>query len=176
MGKNKRWNYMAKLLKDYNHEVCAEIGVWTGTFTFNILQDLPGIEKYYCIDLWEHYDDHTATLNPKGKIARANMDKIYKNFKEKAKDFNKQIVIYRMTSVDAAKIVPDDSLDFAFIDANHAYEYAKEDIKLWTPKVKEGGIISGHDYNNKRFGVTQAVDEAFKKVNAGPNFVWWVIK
>jgi predicted O-methyltransferase YrrM len=174
--KNKRWNYMAKVLMKYDHEVGAEIGVWTGIFTFNILGDLPRIKKYYCVDLWKHYDEHTVTLNPKGKIARANMDEIYQNFKQKAKDFNEQIIIYRMTSVDAAKLVLDGSLDFVFIDANHAYEYVKEDIKLWTAKVKKGGIISGHDYNNKRFGVTQAVDEIFRKVNCGPNFVWWTIK
>ncbi|MBT5491708.1 class I SAM-dependent methyltransferase, partial [bacterium] len=38
------------------------------------------------------------------------------------------------------------TLDFIYIDANHTYESAKEDIQLWYPKIKVGGMISGHDY------------------------------
>ena len=35
----------------------------------------------------------------------------------------------------------------------------KEDISLWLPKVKRGGILSGHDYEDSWPGVVKAVDE-----------------
>ena len=36
--------------------------------------------------------------------------------------------------------------DAIYIDANHTYEAAKQDIELWYPKVRKGGMICGHDY------------------------------
>lgn len=176
MTRNKRWHYIVDILKKNNHTICAEIGIWRGAFTFYLLNNLPGIEKYHCIDLWKHYDDHTKTLEPKGKIANADMDKIYEIFKLKTKKFGSKISIYRMKSVNAAELIADDSLDFIFIDANHAYEYVKEDIKIWFPKVKNGGIISGHDYGDTRFGVTEAVNEYFDDIITGINKVWWKVK
>lgn len=58
-------------------------------------------------------------------------------------------------SVEAAPGVPE--VDFVFIDGNHAKEFVAQDIGLYWPKVKLGGFLSGHDYNQK--GVKSAVDE-----------------
>ena len=56
--------------------------------------------------------------------------------------------------------------DLVFIDATHSEESVREDIQLWAPKVRPGGIVCGHDYNNKRFpGVKIAVDEYFGEEN-----------
>ncbi len=67
----------------------------------------------------------------------------------------------RETSLDAAKMFKDRSLDFVFIDADHNYESVKVDIAAWRSKVKPGGILAGHDYGNSQWpGVKQAVDEA----------------
>ena len=51
-----------------------------------------------------------------------------------------------MTSEQAADVMPDNMLDFYYIDADHRYEAVKQDIDLWLPKVKSGGIFCGHDY------------------------------
>lgn len=172
----KRWAFMVRLLNKFPHEVGAEIGVWRGTFALRLLRGLPGIKKYHCVDMWKHYNEHTETLDPKGKMAKSDMGKVFVEFKQRMKPFRDKLIIYRMKSIEAADRIADNSLDFVFIDANHAYEYAVEDIDLWTPKVKEGGIVSGHDYGNDRFGVTQAVNEAFEDFKLGSNHVWWVIK
>jgi predicted O-methyltransferase YrrM len=77
----------------------------------------------------------------------------------------------RMASVNAAKLFPDNSIDIVFIDACHEYECVKEDINAWLPKIKKGGIISGHDYqwgDDKRpegAPVKKAVDEIFGVTN-----------
>ena len=49
-------------------------------------------------------------------------------------------------SADAAKTVPDDSLDFVYLDARHDFNGVFEDLSVWWPKLKMGGILAGHDY------------------------------
>jgi len=36
-------------------------------------------------------------------------------------------------------------IDFLFIDADHSYESVKADYELWSPLVRNGGIIAIHD-------------------------------
>jgi hypothetical protein len=62
-----------------------------------------------------------------------------------------------MTSLEAAKLYPDNSLDFVLIDASHDYPSVHADILAWLPKVKSGGILAGDDL--PWFGVKRAVDE-----------------
>ena len=54
------------------------------------------------------------------------------------------------------------------------------DLCAWFPKVREGGIIGGHDYGRSEFGVTRAVDEFFGRfgwrVHAEGGYVWWIEK
>jgi predicted O-methyltransferase YrrM len=62
-------------------------------------------------------------------------------------------------SMDAVDDIPDNSLDFVFIDANHAFDYVMLDLIYWTKKVRPGGIVSGDDYFHfKKAGVVEAVD------------------
>lgn len=81
-----------------------------------------------------------------------------------------------MRTDEACHLVPNRSLDFVFIDADHSYDAVVDDIVKWTPKVKRGGWVGGHDYNLKWPGVVQAVDEAFgKRVRLlGPGSIWGV--
>jgi hypothetical protein len=55
-------------------------------------------------------------------------------------------IMVRASSKKASEMFEDESLDFIFIDANHAYDFVVEDINLWFPKLKKGGVFSGHDY------------------------------
>jgi predicted O-methyltransferase YrrM len=62
--------------------------------------------------------------------------------------YGSRAVILNGWSVEVAKTIPDGSLDFVFIDANHAYEYVVADIAAWAPKVRKGGIVYGHDFDD----------------------------
>jgi hypothetical protein len=48
---------------------------------------------------------------------------------------------------------------------------------LWYPKIKKGGIISGHDYYiQDQNGVVLAVNEAFPDVKIYSGSVWYKVK
>ena len=68
--------------------------------------------------------------------------------------------------------IDDKSIDFVYIDADHEYESVRKDIAAWHPKIRRGGIISGHDYSSS--GVYKAVNERFNLVNKYDGNVWCV--
>ena len=51
---------------------------------------------------------------------------------------------------------PEGYFDFIYIDGDHSYKGAKSDLINYFPKVRQGGIIAGHDYccNRKEYEST----------------------
>ena len=54
-----------------------------------------------------------------------------------------------MFSTEATKLIPDGSLDFAYIDARHDYCGIIEDLHSYWSKVQSGEIIAGHDFRDE---------------------------
>lgn len=95
-------------------------------------------------------------------------------------------------SLDASCKYPDGYFDFVFIDASHLYEETKADIRLWYRKVKDEGVLAGHDYTGCEpvgRAVNEVIPDHVLKVNeAKPSLVlrleatekdygvWWVRK
>ena len=68
----------------------------------------------------------------------------------------------------------DESLDFVYIDGFHEFDYVMSDLIFWTPKVRPGGIVAGHDYYPFfRSGVIQAADTYTKMHNIN---TWYVTR
>ena len=57
--------------------------------------------------------------------------------------FNEKALLVRNYTTQAALMVPDNSIDFIYIDARHDYCGCYEDIVTWWPKLKIGGVMSG---------------------------------
>lgn len=178
MGENKkRWTVLGELLKDKKPKIGAEIGVLAGNLTVKILKRFPSIKIYYAIDPWTFYPTYKETLSKRGqKFWNQDMlDENFKTFKQNIENFGDRVRILKMFSNEAVDFIKDNSLDFLFIDGNHSYEYVKEDIELYLPKIKIGGLIGGHDYGYKVGGVKMAVDEIFSdSVFFGSDKTWWV--
>eukprot|EP00658_Telonema_sp_P-2_P083067 TRINITY_DN8902_c0_g1_i8.p1 TRINITY_DN8902_c0_g1~~TRINITY_DN8902_c0_g1_i8.p1 ORF type:complete len:152 (+),score=56.15 TRINITY_DN8902_c0_g1_i8:46-456(+) len=43
-----------------------------------------------------------------------------------------------------------DSFDFIYVDARHDFKGVLVDIDEWWPKLKKGGVFSGHDFLEQR--------------------------
>ena len=166
---------MTLFLKEYfkNSEplVAVEIGVGEADNSLSILQELP-IKKLILIDPYMAYvgSGRLVTTSEEDSLNTA-MAKLSKY---------EQAQLIRKTSEEAVKDIHE-PLDFVYIDGNHSYEYVKNDITLYYPLVKRGGVIGGHDYTLYRCkGIVRAVNE-FVQQRSRIGFYavfpdWWVVK
>jgi predicted O-methyltransferase YrrM len=146
-------NFYSEMVKKFPSESkFVEIGCWKGRSASCMAVEIANSGKnidFYCVDHWKGSSEHIAMgidLSTLYDTFKTNMDPV--------KDYYTDI---KLNSVDAAATFADETLDFIFIDASHEYESVKSDISAWLPKLKVGGIISGHDYHYPP--VKQAVDE-----------------
>jgi predicted O-methyltransferase YrrM len=103
------------------------------------------------------------------------VEKRVNHVKAIVEDFPGRAVFMQMTTEEAARLVPDGSFDFVFIDADHGRASVALDIRDWQPKVRKGGWLGGHDYNDNFPGVVQAVQKAFgPRVKTWPGSIWGV--
>jgi len=120
-----------------------EVGSWLGngsTRTF-VEHLLPQSGVLYCIDTWKG----SANIERHQQIVR-DFD-VFSTFMLNVEAYGGIGVVrpIMMTSKEAAEIFSDRFLDLAFIDGDHSYDAVREDIRLWSPKVRVGGILCGHD-------------------------------
>lgn len=117
----------------------AEIGVDGGTFADYMFKVIPGLELIG-VDPW---------ARDRGKRQQA----------WKLLGDRKEWTRFHMTSEEAAPQVPDGSLDFIYVDGDHRFDFVMLDLILWGRKVRDGGVVAGHDYYRfRQGGVVPAVD------------------
>lgn len=158
----------------------AEIGVYKGDNALNILNNLD-IKKLYLIDPYTTYDD----LEIVNGTSKSELLAARKTAHEVLRQFGDKVVFIEDKSSNAVDRIRE-QLDFVYIDGNHRYKYVLEDINLYYPLVKEGGLIAGHDFDesSNENGVVQAVNEFFKDVQIYSQVCqddantkdWWVFK
>lgn len=134
--------------------VGAEIGVASGLNSNDMLVNW-NVKMLYLVDNWITISDQKGDAASPQSWHDFNLEstkRIMKNHKGKFK-------ILQGMSIEMSKEVKNNSLDFIYIDGDHSYEGVMNDLKHWVPKVKKGGLISGHDYLNEAYGVFSAVSD-----------------
>lgn len=139
----------------------VEVGVKHGQFSEFILDHWKG-RLLYSVDPWREFG--RDVYHDDDNVSQKEQDRNYEITRNRLARFGERSQLLRMTSEEAARVIRDGQLDFAYLDARHDYASVKEDIALWYPKVKSGGIMAGHDYlegkiDDTIFGVKPAVDE-----------------
>jgi len=84
-----------------------------------------------------------------------------------------------LSSVRAASLFPDEYFDFVFVDAAHDRESVLADLRAWWPKIKVGGRLAGHDYDDHWPPVVGAVNEFFGRTDLNDptcHHCWSVVK
>lgn len=164
-----------------------EIGVAEGDFSFYLLDRWPG--TCWQVDPWRQMDaaEYVDVCN----LADPEQERRFELVTKRAAKYGRRAAPMRMTSEEASSKFIDGVFDFVYIDANHKYESISQDLKLWWPKVRWGGVFAGHDYldgviASGTYGVKTAVDEFVRRefpdtaplgVTAEKDYPsWWVRK
>ena len=125
----------AELFRLLGYTKGAEIGVQKGKFSAMLCKGNPNLHMT-CVDPWMKYNN----------IKQSVHDGRYAETLKRLKPYNATIM--RSLSVEASSNIENGSLDFVYIDGNHAFNYVILDILYWSPKVRSGGIIACHDYHD----------------------------
>jgi len=123
------------------------IGVEVGTHRADyatVLLDSWNGTRLICVDPW---------LNPVGYESQAkylwgdgNRDHDLEEARSRLARYGDRVIIRRCLSLEAARETEDNSLDFVYIDGDHSYDAVLADLTVWYPKLREGGILAGHDF------------------------------
>jgi hypothetical protein len=159
---------LCKLFASLAYKRGAEIGVWAGEFSEVICRLNPGVHLIG-VDPWLQYKHYNEKKNNQGRL-----DQAYAEAQERVKPYDCEL--WRTTSLKAAARVPDGSLDFVYLDGNHAKAFVEQDLAAWVPKVRSGGILSGHDYTfNTKKPWIQDVKPAVDAFTLDRNITRWYV-
>jgi len=150
----------------------VEVGVAFGSMSIWLTRLIPGLTMVG-VDPFAAYDTDDGMSEYMAREGNEACEFVRWRFQAEGHD---RLGLWRMTSREAAGRVADGSQDFVFIDADHRYEAVVEDIRLWRPKVKAGGLLCGHDFCAGWPGVMQAVRELFPGDGAhhhAPSTIWF---
>jgi hypothetical protein len=156
----------------------VEVGTLHGGYASEILKTWKG--HLYCVDPWRNqektvYNDQANDQDMDAVWAEVNA----------GIGRNPNCTLIRMMGLNAVGKFADGELDGVYIDANHAVGAVRDDIAAWWPKVKIGGIVSGHDFfmrydDTGNCDAMTAVLELCEAIGVRVHVTWcsswWIVK
>src|SRR5260370_20522340 len=123
----------------------VELGTHYGESYFGFCQSLEenGIQcKCYAVDTWKG-DEHAGFYGEEVFTdVRAYNDLNYASFSN----------LLRMTFDEGVGQFEDNSIDLLHIDGLHTYAAVENDVRLWFPKLRPGGVLLLHDVEVRNDG------------------------
>lgn len=150
----------------------VEVGSWYGKSAVYLARRSIESRRHHrivCVDTWKG-----TPGNPCADHVAQRGGSILEDFRRNLRVADVQDVVWPLErpSLEAAPMFEDRSLDFVFLDADHAYEAVLADINAWLPKLKPGGVLAGHDFDRPET-VQRAVLERLPQAIARPPRSWW---
>ncbi len=167
----RRWHIVADLCNRHGLRRGVELGVREGRFTKHILVHVPD-SQLIGVDVWRALptrDAPGAETYAEWPMARYRAQAI-----ALVDQFPNRCRMLEMTTDEAAKALPDASVDFVFIDADHTQDAVARDIAAWTPKVRPGGLIAGHDIRWPSVRRAVAASGPFEEVGHDEVWLRWI--
>ncbi|MBN1609082.1 MAG: class I SAM-dependent methyltransferase [Polyangiaceae bacterium] len=148
-------------------EPVVELGTWMGRSASWVIEWVNAHGgAFFAVDLWHEWE------RPAGRTPWQD----FEWYMWKA-DLLRLINVIRADTAEAALQFEDQSVGLVMFDADHSREGLTRELVAWLPKVRKGGVLCGHDYNNPGHpGVTQAVDELLGKPTCHVDWFWAVHK
>jgi hypothetical protein len=140
--------------------VVAEVGVERGVNAKEMIFNM-NIGKLFLVDHYLPYTDYHGGYCPVDV-----QDAVYRTMFANLYPYLDKVVFITKSSVFASTLFVDGFFDFVYIDGNHNYESVMEDIKVWFPKVRKGGLLGGHDFDPRNVAqqdVAEAVNDFAKE-------------
>jgi predicted O-methyltransferase YrrM len=178
-----------------------ELGTYTGASALVTLRHIQAMGgRLTCVDWFRGTEDADGTPCNDSYRQDDIRAALVANLEEAG--FRSLVTIVQAKTTDAVLQVPDESIDFLFVDANHTYTAVMEDLRLWSPKVRRGGLMCGHDFErhardcdhvemikhcetdcvtdrwdgvDRHYGVIRAVSKTFPAVQRVGR-IWWIVK
>ena len=158
-----------------NNSVLVEIGSFLGRSAICMSNFLIKQDKQfnlYCVDPFTgNPEQGDEILKTPGDLESGFMENT-KSYRE-----NGYIKVKKGVSLEVYSDFEDESIDFIFIDGLHDFKNVYLDLECWYNKIKPGGLITGHDFANRSFGVKPAVDMFTEKIKINyehtDSFFWF---
>ena len=150
---------ISKLVKKFKPNRVFEIGTFQGRTTLNMALNTDENATIITLDLPGKDLNSTAISIEKGEVRY--VDKEISGERFIGHPMARKII---QIFGDSATFLFDDykhSIDLAFIDGSHAYEYVLNDSNKVMSIIRPGGLIIWHDYTNWE-GVWTALNELYK--------------
>jgi len=139
-----RESFWVEFVNSFGLQQIAEIGVYRGDFAQLLLRRCEGLTRYYMIDPWRHLTDWNKPANHPD----AELEAYYQETMAKTEFAAGKRSILRGKTVDVIDHIPDQTLDFAYIDGDHTLKGITVDLTCIYPKVRVGGFLGGDDFTS----------------------------
>ncbi|MBU1343732.1 MAG: class I SAM-dependent methyltransferase [Proteobacteria bacterium] len=124
--------------------VVIELGSYTGKSSISMLPVIAQNNgRLYCVDWFKGMPCSTEDIQWSYKEHNI-LDIFLNRIKDEGYEKNTITLIGRTDEV--CDVIGDNVADLIFIDADHRYENVRKDILKWYPKLKNNGVLCGHDY------------------------------
>jgi len=156
----------------------VEVGTLFGAYATDILKTWKG--ELYCIDPWVNQPEDVYFDGAN----KHDMNSVFEQVKSNI-GRHPRCHLLRMMSLNAVPKFEDGELVWVYLDGNHALPFIQADIAAWWPKVKIGGIFSGHDFftrydKDTNSDALTAVMDLVEIIGVRPHVTWctswWFIK
>lgn len=141
-------------------KVIVEVGVYAGDLS-RMFAQVPGVEATHIVDSW---------LGEYCNKGQKLMDEVAASVKAWAAT-DAKVTVHHMDTSEAVQAFDDESIDFWHTDGDHSLAGITRDIKLWLPKVKPGGMLSGDNFEIP--AVAQGVKTLLPGFKTGANGRLW---
>lgn len=157
----------AELAETLFRGVGAELGVAAGAFSAHILRQ-ERVSLLYSIDRWNDHHNMAEYMTALALL----------------KSHGSRSLVIRACFDEIAPCIPNQHLQFCYVDGYaHTGQHGGKTLADWWPKIKPGGILSGHDYSPRYQPTIDAVDAFAKAHGLELNLTtedelpsWWVRK
>ena len=150
----------------------CEIGVWNGDFSEAILS-VVNPARLILVDPWL-YQPRFAYEIYGGAVAKSQteMDSICAAVRGKFASDARVSILRKKREDLTAQDIPDRSLDWAYVDGVHEFDFVLGDLRFAGAKTKLGGIVCGDDFDDRNDYATPRALAAFLAEAPDWELVW----